>query len=109
METDYCRHCDSFLTKRGKRCPDCQGLAPWIESYCPSCSSESYVLQPYGFDKSRALAGGLVAGPLGLLSGFLGASDIECICLECRQGWLISPTNGVSPTRKFKEIPEECF
>lgn len=109
MEVQYCRHCDTFLDNRYKRCPNCNGHAPWIDSYCPSCSSEDYVFHPYGFATGRSIAGGLVAGPLGLLSGFIGSTDIECICLECKQGWLISPTKGVTPTRKFKEIPEECF
>jgi len=109
MEVKYCRHCDTFLPNKFKICPECKGYAPWIESYCPSCHSEDYVFHPYGFEIRKSIAGSIVAGPLGVLSGFIGSTDIECICLKCKQGWVISPTRGGIPTKKFNKIPEECF
>jgi RNA polymerase subunit RPABC4/transcription elongation factor Spt4 len=109
MKTKYCRHCDIVLYNQSKLCPNCNGHAPWIESYCPSCDSESYVYHRYGFSGRKALAGGIVAGPVGLLSGYINSNDIECICLECQQGWYPFTSNGPTPTKKYREIPEDCY
>ena len=38
------------------------------------------------FSAGSALAGGLLAGPIGLLAGCIGSKKLEPYCLECGSG-----------------------
>jgi RNA polymerase subunit RPABC4/transcription elongation factor Spt4 len=109
MSVCFCRQCDNQVEQLDKVCKYCKTTSPGIESYCPSCRSEDYVFHKYGFAKGRSLAGAILAGPVGLAAGYIGYGDIECICKSCKQGWLPFSSSGVSPTRKFSEIPADCY
>ncbi|HBI92312.1 MAG TPA: hypothetical protein DDY58_07675 [Terrisporobacter glycolicus] len=50
---------------------------------CPKCGSEQLTANKKGFRSGKALAGGMVAGPLGLFAGAIGKDKIEITCLKC--------------------------
>ena len=62
---------------------DAEGVA-----YCPKCLSTSLSAHKKGFGVGKAAVGGLVAGPLGLVAGNIGAKKIRVTCLKCgHQFW----------------------
>lgn len=105
-----CRCCGESVPAAAKTCYSCGIKAPGIRSECPSCGSLNYVYHKYGLSVSRAIGGALLLGPLGLVAGVIGKGDIECICLDCKQGWMpYSRVKGKpSQTRKYKVIPSDC-
>ncbi|MGC9258580.1 MAG: AtpZ/AtpI family protein [Phycisphaerae bacterium] len=50
---------------------------------CPSCGSAQLSSGAKGFGGGKALAGGLLVGPVGLLAGTLGAGEVKITCLKC--------------------------
>lgn len=50
---------------------------------CPDCGSTQIQVVKKGFGFGKAAAGGLLAGPLGLLAGGIGAGKIERVCINC--------------------------
>lgn len=50
---------------------------------CPKCGSEQLTSNKKGFGAGKALAGGMIAGPLGLFAGAIGKNKIEITCLKC--------------------------
>lgn len=56
---------------------------------CPKCGSISVGLQARKLSVGRAVAGNLVAGPLGGAVGALTSKQNYCVCLKCGYKWKI--------------------
>ncbi len=54
---------------------------------CPKCQSTSLSGNKKGFGLGKAVAGGLLIGGIGLLSGFFGSRKIEITCMQCGHTW----------------------
>lgn len=54
---------------------------------CPSCGSTEFSANKKGFSGVKALAGGVVLGPVGLLGGLHGAGVVKVTCLKCGHVW----------------------
>ena len=54
---------------------------------CPECGSEQITGNKKGFGVGKAIAGGLLAGGVGLLAGFFGSGKIQVTCLKCGHSW----------------------
>lgn len=57
---------------------DEQGIA-----YCPRCSSISVQPLKKGFGLGKAVIGGVLLGPVGLLAGNIGKNKVEMYCMKC--------------------------
>ncbi len=60
--------------------------------HCPKCNSISLSANKKGFSGGKALAGGVLLGPLGVLAGTAGSKKITITCLNC--GHRFSPGHG---------------
>lgn len=56
---------------------------------CLKCGSEEVVVNKKGFGAGKAVVGGLLLGPLGLLGGCIGSNNIKLKCLNCGFSWTI--------------------
>ena len=54
---------------------------------CPSCHSTQVTAGKKGFGIGKALVGGVLLGPVGILAGFIGSKNMEFACLSCRERW----------------------
>lgn len=54
---------------------------------CPRCRSVQLHAGDKGFGLGKAAVGGLLAGPAGLLGGFIGSKKIMITCLRCGYKW----------------------
>jgi len=54
---------------------------------CPLCGSAQISSDRKGFGVGKALVGGVVAGPVGLLAGNIGGSKVKITCLKCGHRW----------------------
>ena len=54
---------------------------------CPRCASTNVTAQRKGFGLGKAVAGGVLLGPIGLLGGFVGSAGIRLTCLSCGHSW----------------------
>lgn len=54
---------------------------------CPYCGSTEISANKKGFSAGKAVAGGLLAGPVGLAAGGIGSSKVKCTCLKCGKSW----------------------
>lgn len=88
-----CPQCQYPNSINNQRCSDCGSLRPQSDAQgvpvvaCPRCGSDKYVAQKQGFSAGNALAGDIIAGPVGLLAGFLGSGKINITCLACGHVW----------------------
>lgn len=57
------------------------------EIVCPYCHSTQVTAGKKGFGVGKALVGGLLLGPVGLLGGFIGSKNIEFLCISCNKRW----------------------
>lgn len=55
--------------------------------HCPLCGSTQLTANKKGFGLGKAIAGGVLLGPVGLLSGFLGSNKVRITCLKCGHQW----------------------
>lgn len=51
--------------------------------YCPKCQSTSLSANKKGFGVGKAIVGGLLAGPIGLLAGTFRSNKVRVTCLNC--------------------------
>ena len=54
---------------------------------CVKCGSEQIVADKKGFGAGKALVGGLLLGPIGLLGGCLGSNKLKVTCINCGHSW----------------------
>ena len=54
---------------------------------CPRCGSTQIHSGNKGFGLGKAAAGGLLAGPVGLLGGLVGSKKVVITCLKCGYKW----------------------
>lgn len=62
---------------------------------CPKCGSEQISADKKGFSGAKAVAGAVVAGPLGIAAGTLGSNKVKITCLNC--GNVFSPGDKPVP------------
>lgn len=66
---------------------------------CPKCGSTQISADKKGFSGAKAVAGAVVAGPLGLVAGTHGSGQIKITCLNC--GNQFKPGDRLIPVRKL--------
>lgn len=75
---------------------------------CPKCYSNQITTSKKGFSGTKAVAGAIATGGIGLLAGTIGSNKIEIICLSC--GHKFKPGEGAKeePLKvdlsKYKEV-----
>lgn len=68
---------------------------------CPHCQSERITAGKKGFGFGKAIVGGLLLGPVGILGGFIGSKKMEFACISCGRRW--SPDGNQNYARWFEE------
>lgn len=57
-------------------------------AYCPKCHSTSLSAHKKGFGVGKAVVGGALLGPIGLVAGNAGAKKVRVTCMKCgHQFW----------------------
>jgi len=64
--------------------------------FCPRCHSTQVTAGKKGFGLGKALVGGVLLGPVGILAGFIGNKNMEFVCLSCRERWNSSSNNNTA-------------
>ena len=54
---------------------------------CPKCGGEQFAAGSKGFGLGKAVAGGFLLGPVGLLGGLIGSKKVKITCLGCGHTW----------------------
>jgi hypothetical protein len=54
---------------------------------CAKCNSTQITANKKGFGLGKAVAGGFLLGPVGLLGGTIGSSKVKVTCLACGHEW----------------------
>lgn len=70
---------------------------------CPKCGSSNLTTTTKGFSTGKAVAGGLLFGPLGILAGTHGSSKIKIACLECGKSFYPSEGKDAYYSRETKK------
>ena len=60
-----------------------RAIKPSAEIKCPVCKSTQITPNKKGFGLGKAVVGGLLLGPIGLLGGVIGSDKIKITCLAC--------------------------
>lgn len=58
-------------------------------AYCPKCHSTSLSANKKGFGIGKAVIGGFLAGPIGLVAGNAGAKKVRVTCLKCGHQFMV--------------------
>jgi hypothetical protein len=74
-------------SEQGKREQEEREARMKTEIRCPKCGSNQLAAGSKGFGLGKAVAGGLLLGPVGLLSGFIGSGQVTLSCLRCGNKW----------------------
>lgn len=56
---------------------------------CPRCGSSQITTKNKGFGLGKAIVGGLLLGPVGLLGGAIGSNKTLVVCLKCGKEWKV--------------------
>lgn len=56
---------------------------------CPRCGCTQIYAGKKGFSAGKAIAGGLIAGPVGLVGGAIGQNKVVVTCLGCGHKWKV--------------------
>lgn len=56
---------------------------------CPKCGSTSISANKKGFGVGKAVVGGYLAGPIGLMAGNIHAKKVRVTCLNCGHQWMV--------------------
>ena len=90
-----CPECGKEISDKATSCPNCGNpmnnkpketiAEEKAESYlcCPKCGSRELHAEHKGFSGSKALAGAVAVGGIGLLAGTIGSKDVLITCLKC--------------------------
>lgn len=57
------------------------------EVKCPRCGSNQISANKKGFSAGKAVAGAVVAGPIGAAAGAIGKDKVMITCLSCGEEW----------------------
>jgi tellurium resistance protein TerD len=68
---------------------------------CPNCQSNRITAGKKGFGFGKAIVGGILLGPIGLLGGFIGSKKMEFACMNCNRRW--SPDSNQNYLQWFEE------
>jgi len=63
---------------------------------CPRCHSTQVTAGKKGFGIGKALVGGVLLGPVGILAGFIGSKNMEFVCLSCKDRWSASSNTNTA-------------
>jgi hypothetical protein len=80
-----CRVCQHAVSRTAPFCPNCGELYPGLIEKCPTCGSKNIRITPKGFSIGKAVAGAVLAGPLGIAGGLHGRNDLEVKCSNCQR------------------------
>jgi len=73
---------------------------------CPSCHSTQVTAGKKGFGIGKAVVGGVLLGPVGLLAGFIGSKNMEFFCLSCKTRW--SPASNTNTAQWLQKQTESA-
>ena len=86
-----CKTCGKEVSKTAPACPHCGESLPGLHVKCPKCGSMSVQIGQKGFGLGKAVVGGLLLGPVGLLGGMFGRKKAELVCQACGKKWNPDP------------------
>lgn len=88
-----CSECGKDVSEKAASCPYCGNpisqhspiLKEEIEEYisCPKCGAKDLYSNKQGFGAGKAIVGGLIVGPLGILAGGINSNKILLTCQGC--------------------------
>jgi hypothetical protein len=87
LELTLCKVCKKEIARSAPSCPHCGVSLPGINLQCPNCNSTNVMLVEKGYSIAKAVTGAALLGPLGLLGGFSGATNMEYYCPSCQFRW----------------------
>jgi|GEM_PF-1965570 len=82
-----CKTCGKEVSKTAAACPHCGENAPGLHIACPKCGSMNVQPEQKGFGVGKAVAGGILLGPIGLLGGMHGRKKSQLLCRVCGHTW----------------------
>jgi hypothetical protein len=94
MSQRTCHHCRRPLGEFTATCP-CGTVVPTdtpessapASVSCPKCRSVQVTASDKGIGVKKAVVGGLLLGPLGLLAGMKGRKTVMVGCMKCGHRW----------------------
>jgi tellurium resistance protein TerD len=91
ISPNYCGQCKSNLLELSMSKGAKRNAEPNKENNdevrCPNCKSNQITVSHKGFGVGKAAVGAVLLGPIGLIGGLAGSTDILITCLKCGQKW----------------------
>ena len=94
-----CPECEKQISDKASSCPECGfPLKVTYEEYicCPYCGSRNLHSDKKGFSGSKALAGSVLTGGIGLLAGTIGSKNVQITCLNCASTFKAGTTKTIA-------------